>query len=73
VLFPDSGSAAARALSAQLFPLDIQVDQSFQFILRRTASVFRKHRHHSNRSAMGNLDTFYSDFLIVKFAWLIYD
>ena len=57
--------------SAQFFLLDFQVDQSFQFIFRRATSIFREHRHHTDRSAMGNLDTFRSDFLVV--VWLVYD
>ena len=61
----------ALGLSAQFFLLDFQVDQSFQFIFRRATSIFREHRHHTDCSTMGNLDTFRSDFLVV--VWLVYD
>ena len=56
--------------SAQFFLLDFQVDQSFQFSFRRTASVFGEYGYHSNCSAAGNLDTFHPDLLVV--VWLIY-
>lgn len=64
-------SQTAPGLRAQLLLLDFQVDESFQFILRRAASVFREHGYHSNCSAAGNLDTFHSDLLVV--IWLVYD
>ena len=64
-------SQTAPELRAQLLLLDFQVDESFQFILRRTVSVFRKHGYHSNCSAAGNLDTFHSDLLVV--IWFVYD
>ena len=63
-------SQTAPELRAQLLLLDFQVDESFQFILRRTASVFREHGYHSNCSAVGNLDTFHPDFL--RAVWLVY-
>lgn len=69
-LFPDSGRAAAWFLSTQFLLLDFQVDQGFQLIFRRTASVFWEHGHHPNRSAVGNLDTFRFDLLGV--VWLVY-
>ena len=63
-------SQTAPGSSAQFFLLDFQVDQSFQFIFRRTASVFGEYGYHSNCSAAGNLDTFHPDLLVV--VWLIY-
>ena len=64
-------SQTASGLRAQFLLLDFQVDEYFQFLFRRTVSVFREHRHHTNGSAVGNLDTFCSDLLIV--VWLVYD
>ena len=52
-------SQTAPELRAQLLLLDFQVDESFQFILWRAASVFREHGYYSNCSAAGNLDTFH--------------
>ncbi len=63
-------SQTAPGLRAQLFLLDFQVDQGFQFIFRGAVSVFREHGHHPDRSAMGNLDTFRSDLLVI--VWLVY-
>ena len=63
-------SQTAPGSSAQLLLLDFQVDQGFQLILRRTASVYREHGHHPDGSAVGNLDTFHPDFLL-NF-WLVY-
>ena len=57
-------------LRAQLFLLDFQVDQSFQFFFRRTASVFRKHGHDPDGSAVRNLEAFHPDFLLA--VWLVY-
>ena len=63
-------SQTAPGLRAQLLQLDLQVDQDFQFIFQRTASVCREHGHHTDGSAVRNLDTFHSDLLV--FAWLVY-
>ena len=63
-------SQTAPGSSAQLLLLDLQVDQGFQFFFRRTASVYREHGHHPDGSAVGNLDMFHPDFLLVF--WLVY-
>ena len=63
-------SQIAPGLRAQFLLLDFQVNQGFQFIFRRAMSVFRKHRHHPDCPAMGNLDTFRFDLLAA--VWLVY-
>lgn len=63
-------SQTAPRLRTQVLLLDFQVDQSFQLILRRTASVYREHGHHPDSPAVRNLDTFHPDFLLD--AWLVY-
>ena len=63
-------SQTAPGLRAQFLLLDFQVDQGFQFFFRRTVSVYREHGHHPDGSAVGNLDTFHPDFLLV--IWLVY-
>lgn len=63
-------SRTASGLRAQLLLLDFQVNQSFQFFFRRTASVFREHGHHPDGSAVRNLDTFHPNFLLA--VWLVY-
>ena len=63
-------SQTAPGLRAQLLLLDFQVDQSFQFFFRRTASVFREHGHDPDGSALRNLDAFHPDFLFA--VWLVY-
>ena len=64
-------SQTAPGLRAQLLLLDFQVDESFQSLFRRTVPVFREHGHHTNGSAVRNLDTFHLELLIV--VWLVYD
>jgi len=63
-------SQTTPGLRAQFLLLDFQVDQSLQFILRRTASMFGEHRYHPDCPAVGNLDTFYPDLPVV--VWLVY-
>lgn len=63
-------SQTAPGSSAQFLLLDFQVDQGFQFFFWRAVPICRKHGHHPDGSAVGDLDTFHPDFLLV--IWLVY-